>query len=77
MQSPIYDLRNRTVNSKLPSVRDNFLQSSSSSPCHQRSVATPTTFERPSTTGVTGTSVSHVFYYSQPCLKFSTDDVSL
>ena len=77
MQSPIYGLRNRTVNSKLPSVRDNFLQPSSSSPCHQTSVATPTTFQRPSTTVAVGTSVSHVFYHSQPSLKFSTDDVSL
>ena len=77
MQSPIYDLRNRTVNSKLPSVRDNFLQLSSSSPCHQTSVATPTTFERPFTTGAVGTSVSHVFCHSQPFLKFSTDDDSL
>ena len=77
MQSPIYDLRNRTVNSQLPSVRDNILQPSSSLPSYQTSVATPTTSERPSTTGAAGTSVSHVFYHSQPCLKFSTNAVSL
>ena len=77
MQSPINNLRNKTVHSKLPSVRDNFLQPSSSSRCHQTSVDTPTTFERLSTTGAAGTSASHVCYHSQPSLKFSADGVSL